>query len=373
MPPLVQTSFVAVDARDREGLPLLPLPIFQPKVVGSHRQRQRDIMTGQALPPLVGVLETPSGVIPHISRTIPFCEGRPFIVGRSFFEEESLVISKEHLSVKVYDAGAAFMVFVENHSPNVRRIQVKNIQLEEGNVDKFLDANMSCQITSGVTLILSDGHAGARSLSFTLFAKTSVRSRFSLGTMLGRGTYGQVMRAQRRSSGQAYAIKIILPDQDLRVTGRKSEVFPREVQIMRKIKHKHVVHVHEIYDEGDYYYIAMELAEHGTLSNYLQGHHIDEGTCAGLSWQIVDALRYLHGSTVRIIHRDVKPENVLITSMNPTILKLTDFGLSKTITAKRYQTREVGTTEYMAPEVLLCHDSNELVDEWSLGVMIYYM
>ncbi|KAI0070766.1 kinase-like protein [Panus rudis PR-1116 ss-1] len=194
-----------------------------------------------------------------------------------------------------------------------------------------------------------------------------VRSRYSVRTMLGRGTYGQAMRAQCRSSGQAYAMKIILPDQDLRVTGRKSEAFPREVQIMRKIKHVSTSRGTSIVN------IAMELAEHGTLSKYLQGHHIDEGKCAGLSWQVVDALRYLHRSTVRIIHRDVKPENVLLTSMNPTIFKLTDFRSSKMITAKRFQTREVGATEYMAPEVLLCHDLNELVDEWPLGVMIYYM
>ena len=95
----------------------------------------------------------------------------------------------------------------------------------------------------------------------------------------------------------------------------------------------------------------MEFVHHGDLSKYLQAlGSVQESPCQSVTRQLCHALRYLHNC--RITHRDIKPDNILIASLDPFVVKLSDFGLSKVIKDdETFLKTFCGTLLYCAPEV----------------------
>lgn len=100
----------------------------------------------------------------------------------------------------------------------------------------------------------------------------------------------------------------------------------------------------------------MEYVPGGELSTYLQSHgRISEDMVKTISRQIVHALRYLHKR--KITHRDIKPDNILISSHDPLKVKLSDFGLSKSVQEETFLKTFCGTLLYCAPEVYPDYES----------------
>lgn len=121
-------------------------------------------------------------------------------------------------------------------------------------------------------------------------------------------------------------------------------------------------------------YIVMEYLKGGDFFNYLEVRkfRINEERAMKIAHQIAAALYYLH--SFGIAHRDIKPENILmVDDTDEALIKLVDFGLSKTFAPGQTCKEPFGTLCYVAPEILLQRSYDKSVDLWSLGVIIHLM
>lgn len=145
-----------------------------------------------------------------------------------------------------------------------------------------------------------------------------------------------------------------------------------EIEIMKIIKenpHPNIVNCIEIITDSDIIYIVLEYCENGDLSQCL-GYSIEENVSKKYILQIIKSLDYLKQR--KIIHRDIKPKNILLTN-NKKIIKLCDFGLSK-LTNNFERTYTIcGSPLYMAPEILNYQKYSHQVDLWSVGIILYEM
>lgn len=182
--------------------------------------------------------------------------------------------------------------------------------------------------------------------------------------IIGEGTYGVVMKARNRATGKLVAIKRFKQsDEDDHV--RKTST--REVRMLQQLKHPNVVRLEDVFRREGKLYLVFEYIE----KNILQ---VLESTTHGIPpcdlrcymYQLLRGLEFCHAHNV--IHRDVKPENVLIDKSG--ILKLCDFGFARQMTSKGKYTDYVATRWYRAPELLVGDVSyGKPVDVWALGCM----
>jgi len=145
----------------------------------------------------------------------------------------------------------------------------------------------------------------------------------------------------------------------------------REIDIMRKLKHKNIIGLEEVFDEPDNIYLVLELVTGGELFDQIVSRGTySERDAASVIRQILEAVEYMH--TNGIAHRDLKPENLLCGGVNGDSIKVTDFGLSKDYANATLRT-SCGTPDYVAPEVLKGQPYDNSVDIWSIGVITYIL
>jgi serine/threonine protein kinase/DNA-binding beta-propeller fold protein YncE len=186
---------------------------------------------------------------------------------------------------------------------------------------------------------------------------------------LGRGGMATVYKAYQPSLDRYVALKV-LPAHLTDEPGF-AERFRREARAVAKLEHPHILAVHDYGQEGDLTYIAMRYVEGGTLKALL-GKPLDLPVIMHLIGQIAEALDYAHEHGV--IHRDVKPSNVLLDRGNWTLL--TDFGVARMVESTQQLTGTgvgVGTPAYMSPEQGQGKKVDRRSDVYSLGVVLYEM
>src|SRR3990172_3192350 len=150
-----------------------------------------------------------------------------------------------------------------------------------------------------------------------------------------------------------------------------AERFRREARAVAKLEHPHILAVHDYGQEGDLTYIAMRYVDGGTLKDLL-GKALVLPLIVELIGQIGEALDYAHEHGV--IHRDVKPSNILLDKGNWALL--TDFGVARMVEATQQLTGTgvgVGTPAYMSPEQGQGKKVDRRSDVYSLGVVLYEM
>jgi len=168
------------------------------------------------------------------------------------------------------------------------------------------------------------------------------------------------------------AVKIIEKKQN----PEKLENVKREIELMRKLNHKNIVCLKEVFEdesEDGKIYMVMEYVSGGELFDHIinRGNY-SEHDAALVVRQIIEAVAYLHSNN--IAHRDLKPENLLCTGANNEIIKVADFGLSKEFDDNNKALETMcGTPDYVAPEVLRGNGYTNAVDIWSIGVVTYVM
>ncbi|KAK4192685.1 putative serine/threonine-protein kinase [Podospora australis] len=211
---------------------------------------------------------------------------------------------------------------------------------------------------------------------------------------IGRGAFATVYKVTRTFSGEPYAAKE-LDKRRFMKNGVLDQKVENEMKIMQKVTHPNIVQYVEHLDWDDrLLIIIMEYVGKGDLGRLISDHGpLAENATKIMAGQLLDALGYLH--KMNITHRDVKPDNILVSSHEPFVVKLTDFGLSKMIDHEQTFLRTFcGTLLYCAPEVYseyAEYDSrgrrhprnrrlrpttgqryDNAVDIWSLGGVIFY-
>mgnify|MGYP002652453263 CR=1 FL=1 len=196
----------------------------------------------------------------------------------------------------------------------------------------------------------------------------TVDGRFELREPLGRGGMGTVWRAYDLALHREVALKEVLADDSAR--SHRERVL-REARALARITHPHVVAIHHIVDTPDepHPWIVMELVRGGSLSDRLAAGPMTPPQAAQLGRGILAALRAAH--SVGVLHRDVKPANVLLRENGAPVL--TDFGIASMSGSTGITTTGsiVGSLDYVAPERLSGDEGNPASDLWSLGVLLF--
>ncbi|ORY90454.1 kinase-like domain-containing protein [Syncephalastrum racemosum] len=185
---------------------------------------------------------------------------------------------------------------------------------------------------------------------------------------LGVGSFAVVKECIHKSTGESYALKIILK----KAIAGKEHMLTSELDILKQVRHPHIVSMHHMYESVDAVYIVTDLASGGELfQQLLEKGNYTEKDAASLVRQMLEGLSYLHEHD--IVHRDIKPENLLFDTTDENAkLMITDFGLSKIL--KNHDDilmTACGTPGYVAPEVLLQTGHGKPVDLWSVGVITF--
>jgi serine/threonine-protein kinase len=196
--------------------------------------------------------------------------------------------------------------------------------------------------------------------------------QFELLEEIGHGGSARVYRARDHLAGRDVAVKIIPND----VEDRQDFIarFDREIEIVRALAHEHIVEVYGFGETEEVVFLVMRLLDGGSLRAKLDANgQLPVGLAALYGAQMARALHYAHQHG--IIHRDVKPSNMLFAKENPYHLLLTDFGIAK-IQGLRGMTKSgiaIGTPEYMSPEQAEGKESDPRSDIYSLGIVLYEM
>lgn len=194
---------------------------------------------------------------------------------------------------------------------------------------------------------------------------------YKLGRTIGEGSYSKVKVATSKKYKGTVAIKVV--DRRRAPPDFVNKFLPRELSILRGVRHPHIVHVFEFIEVcNGKLYIVMEAAATDLLQAVQRSGRIPGAQARELFAQIAGAVRYLHDH--HLVHRDLKCENVLL-SPDERRVKLTDFGFGRQ--AHGYpdlSTTYCGSAAYASPEVLLGipYDPKKY-DVWSLGVVLYVM
>ncbi|MHC4591646.1 MAG: serine/threonine-protein kinase [Planctomycetota bacterium] len=194
---------------------------------------------------------------------------------------------------------------------------------------------------------------------------------FEVRGELGRGAMGVVYRASQLSLDRDVALKTLMPGLELDETVVAR--FQAEARAASRISHPNLVQVYDVGEEEGTRYIAMELVSGRSLGSLIhQRGSMDCLQAAAVGAQVAAGLAALHGAG--IVHRDVKPSNILVRP--DLVVKITDFGLALLQEAGTRLTTDgltVGTADYMSPEQTRGLEMDGRSDIYSLGVVIYEM
>ncbi|TGJ85893.1 hypothetical protein E0Z10_g2882 [Xylaria hypoxylon] len=190
---------------------------------------------------------------------------------------------------------------------------------------------------------------------------------FEIGRPLGKGKFGRVYLARHRTSGYICALKVLNKDE---IKRERAEMHVRrEIEVHSNLRHPGIVGFYGWFHDSRRIFLILEYAAGGELYKTLQKEgRFSERRAANYIAQVALSLIYLHSKNV--MHRDMKPENILIGLYSE--LKLSDFGYSVHAPSNRRDTL-CGTLDYLPPEMLQSDkpEYTKAVDQWTLGVLTY--
>lgn len=194
----------------------------------------------------------------------------------------------------------------------------------------------------------------------------SIESLFELSTVLGQGTFGKVFKARHRDTGFALAIKLV----DVQGLSDVSEI-KREVDVLKECRFKNIVDYFGCWgpDQQHQLWTLMSYCQFGSAIDLLYAAqvYLSEVQIAFIIASTLAGLHYLH-TIKRIVHRDVKARNILVTGNG--CIKLADFGISKQVSTENigFCTIGTGSPHWMSPEVVQDEPATFASDIWSLGI-----
>lgn len=211
-----------------------------------------------------------------------------------------------------------------------------------------------------------------------------VKETYEVGRVLGHGASGKVYAVTHKMTRKVYACKVVRKNSSI----NDAQSMSTEIEIMKRIRHRNIVSMYELYETPKCLWIILELVDGGDLHSYLASTpNYNEVLAAKQFKQILQGLHYLH--SLGVVHRDLKLANILLKEGggSNSDLKIADFGLSALVrldedgydaaeSSKRKNFRKLtdmwGTKEYFAPEVIEMGYGPQ-ADVWALGCVLYEM
>ena len=204
------------------------------------------------------------------------------------------------------------------------------------------------------------------------YNKTSPNDDYKKLKFLGEGSFASVYSVKNRITDSIRAMKIIKKSSSCSEEDDK-EIF-NEINILRTLDHPNILKIFEFYSNKESFSIVTELCSGGELfQEIVDNGPFNESYSAYVMFQILSAVNYCHN--MKIIHRDLKPENILIVGRDKNKyprIKVCDFGTSKMFEKGAVQRKLVGSSYYIAPEVIK-KKYDEKCDIWSCGVILYIL
>ena len=199
--------------------------------------------------------------------------------------------------------------------------------------------------------------------------KTILNRRYEILRTIGQGGMAEVYLAHDILLDRNVAIKML---RDQFVADKALlEQFRREAKSAAKLVHPYITNIYDVVSEGDKEYIVMEYVEGVTLKEYLQKNKLSLNAVLEIGVRLADALQHAHSR--RIIHCDIKPQNILIDkNLNP---KIADFGIAKIVSNQTmvYTSTVMGSVHYLSPEQATGGQVTASSDVYSLGVVLFEM
>ena len=189
--------------------------------------------------------------------------------------------------------------------------------------------------------------------------------QYRLTRLIGKGGFAEVYLGEHVRMLTQFAVKVL----HAQLSSQEEARFQEEARIVASLNHPHIIHLHDYAVHDGTPYLVMDYAPTGTLrTQFPRGTAQPPGAILPYVAQVADALHFAHGQ--RLIHRDVKPENMLLDANNQVLLS--DFGIAVILQSSSYKAAQevLGTTAYIAPEQMQGRASSAS-DQYSLAVLIY--
>ncbi len=195
-----------------------------------------------------------------------------------------------------------------------------------------------------------------------------INDRYEIIEKVGAGGMADVYKAKDHRLNRFVAIKVL--KQEYSTDTKFVSKFRAEAQSVAGLSHSNIVGVYDVGDEDELYYIVMELVEGITLKKYIERKgKLDIKEAIGIAIQIAQGLEAAHDN--HIIHRDIKPQNIIISREGK--VKVTDFGIAKATSSNTITSNAMGSVHYISPEQARGGFSGEKSDIYSLGITMYEM
>ncbi|CAH0559538.1 unnamed protein product [Brassicogethes aeneus] len=191
---------------------------------------------------------------------------------------------------------------------------------------------------------------------------------YELDSEIGRGKFGTVYKCKEKSTGLPLAAKFIgCPKKEDR---RNVE---REIDIMKALQHPRLIQVYDAFENGKVMCVILELIEGGELFERVidDDFILTEKSCTVFMRQICEGVEFIHKQ--KILHLDMKPENVLCLTKTGNRIKIIDFGLARRFDPDKKLQVLFGTPEFVAPEIVNFDAIGYGTDMWSVGVICYVL
>ncbi|MDQ1302315.1 MAG: eukaryotic-like serine/threonine-protein kinase, partial [Pseudomonadota bacterium] len=218
------------------------------------------------------------------------------------------------------------------------------------------------------------GPAAPEPIQTTASSGIRTLGRYELERVIGRGAMATVYLGRDPTINRRVAIKTLplaeeFEESDLAAARAN---FKREAESAGRLSHPHIISIYDAGEDNQVAYLAMEYIEGRSLSHYAQvGRLLAPRVVFELMARAAEALHYAH--TQNVVHRDVKPANILYNPASDT-MKITDFGIARLTDSSRTRTGIIlGTPSYMSPEQLSASQVTGQSDLYSLGVTMYHL
>lgn len=300
-------------------------------------------------------------------------EGNDMVLTLKELPEKMLCrISKVHFEIRRENCDISKPVFIQDFSRNGTFVNGELIGTNKcrilQNDDVIALSHPNCQAFVFKDSNLNEGQDLPKEIT----------SSYYVSKKLGFGACGIVRLVYDRRTCIKYAMKHVMKNmlaESTKVNNLNDpERVMNEAKIMKALAHPCVIKMHDIVDKPDSVYMVLEFMKGGDLLKRITTKkRLNDHISKLFFYQMCHAVKYLHDKG--ITHRDLKPDNVLLESADEeTLLKVSDFGLSKFVQKNSVMRTLCGTPQYVAPEVLLTQGRGaytKKVDIWSLGVVLF--